>query len=40
MRLAFQHGASLYSVNYVNFSHQAADIDEALERLDRGLKTL
>ncbi|MBP1996873.1 aspartate aminotransferase family protein [Paenibacillus eucommiae] len=32
-RLAYKHGVSLYNVSYVNFSHQTADIDEALGRL-------
>ena len=41
MRAAFRNGVSLYSaVGYVNYSHTDADIDEALERLDRACKEL
>lgn len=39
-RAAYRHGVSLYNVNYVNFSHQEADILEALERLDAAVKAL
>lgn len=34
-RLAYKHGLSLYHVSYVNYSHQPADIAEALVRLER-----
>lgn len=39
-RMAYRQGVSLYRAAYVNFSHQTADIDETLERLDGGMKTL
>ncbi len=34
MRKAFAHGVSLYRVPYVTFSHQDADIDETLAKLE------
>ncbi len=34
-RAAYRNGVSLYSVSYCNFSHSAADIAEAVERLGR-----
>lgn len=37
-RAAYRNGVSLYNVSYVNFSHKDADIDEALERLERACK--
>jgi glutamate-1-semialdehyde 2,1-aminomutase len=36
-RAAYRHGVSLYSVSYPNFSHTAADIAEALDRLDAAM---
>lgn len=39
-RAAFRHGLSFYSVNYVNFSHRDADVDQALERLKKALRTM
>ncbi len=39
-REAYTHGLSLYLVCYINFSHQAEDIDEALARLEDTLKAL
>jgi len=39
-RAAYRNGVSFYSVAYVNFSHQDADIDETLQRVDNGLKEL
>ena len=39
-RAACRHGVSTYSVSYLNYSHTAADIDEALERLDRAVADL
>jgi glutamate-1-semialdehyde 2,1-aminomutase len=35
MRTAYAHGLSLYTVCYVNFSHQDRDLDETLQRLER-----
>ena len=35
MRAAYANGLSLYQVSYVTFSHKDADIDEALERMDK-----
>jgi len=32
LRALFRRGVSIYTVTYVNFSHQAADIDETLNR--------
>jgi glutamate-1-semialdehyde 2,1-aminomutase len=40
LRLAYRHGVSLYTVSYVNYSHSAADIDTALDRLDRACRDL
>ncbi|MBM7784769.1 aminotransferase class III-fold pyridoxal phosphate-dependent enzyme [Tenggerimyces flavus] len=40
VRMAFKHGVSLYTVPYVNFSHSAQDIDEALERLGKACAEL
>jgi glutamate-1-semialdehyde 2,1-aminomutase len=37
LRAAFRNGVSLYSVAYVNRAHGYDDIDEALDRMDRGL---
>jgi len=37
LRSAYRHGVSLYSVLYVNRAHGEADIDEALDRMDRAL---
>ena len=39
-RAACRHGVVLYNVSYVNFSHQDADVAEALERLERALRDL
>ena len=39
-RAAYRNGVSLYTVMYVNFSHQDADIDETVERIGKGLKEL
>jgi len=39
-RESYAHGLSLYSVCYINFSHQQHDIDEALSRLEDTLKAL
>lgn len=39
-RDSYAHGLSLYSVCYINFSHQQHDIDEALSRLEDTLKAL
>ncbi|HPX39805.1 MAG TPA: hypothetical protein PLF51_05170, partial [Candidatus Hydrogenedentes bacterium] len=39
-REAYAHGLSLYSVCYINFSHQQEDIDEALSRLEDTLRAL
>ena len=40
MRAAYANGLSLYNCSYVNFSHQQADIDEALERMGSACKSL
>ena len=37
---AFAHGVSLYGVSYVNYSHQDADLAEALERLAPAVRSL
>ncbi|MBN1674388.1 MAG: aminotransferase class III-fold pyridoxal phosphate-dependent enzyme [Kiritimatiellae bacterium] len=37
-RAAYRNGVSLYDVIYINYSHQAADIDETLERLAKAVK--
>lgn len=39
-RAACRHGVTLYGVSYVNFSHQDADVAEALERLEQALNEL
>ena len=39
-RESYTHGLSLYSVCYINFSHQETDIDEALSRMEDTLRTL
>ena len=39
-RAAYRAGVSLYSVIYVNFSHQETDIDETLTRLRLAFRTL
>ena len=39
-REAYAHGLSLYSVCYINFSHQEPDIDETLSRLEATLEAL
>ena len=36
-RAAYRNGVSLYGLPYVTYSHAEADIDEALDRLDRAL---
>ncbi len=40
LRAACRHGVTLYTVPYVNFSHQDTDVAEALERLARALGDL
>lgn len=40
LRAACRHGVTLYTVPYVNFSHQDADIAEALARLERAVSDL
>ncbi len=40
LRAAYRQGVSLFSLAYINFSHQDADIDETLERIERGLNDL
>jgi glutamate-1-semialdehyde 2,1-aminomutase len=40
MRAACRHGVTLYTVPYVNFSHQDTDVAEALERLARAIGDL
>jgi glutamate-1-semialdehyde 2,1-aminomutase len=39
-RAAYRNGLSFYTVNYTNYSHKAADIDDALERLEKALRTM
>lgn len=39
-RAVYRHGVSLYSVPYVNFSHQDRDVAETLERLNQGVGEL
>lgn len=39
-RAAYRHGVSLYNIPYVTFSHQDCDLDETLERMERGVKEL
>lgn len=39
-RSAYRNGVSLYSVSYVNFSHQDKDITETIERLAEGIRGL
>jgi len=39
-RAAYRNGVSLYTVMYVNFSHQDTDIDETVERIGSGLREL
>ena len=36
----FKNGVSLYGVSYVNFSHQYADLDETLEKMEQSLQAL
>lgn len=36
-KAAFRNGLSLYNVPYVNFSHKAEDVDEALVRFDAAI---
>lgn len=40
VRAAFRHGVSLYSVPYVNFSHQDSDVAETVQRLERACAEL
>ena len=40
LRGCYRNGVSFYTVAYVNFSHQDADIDETLERAERGIQEL
>lgn len=39
-RSIYRNGVSLYRGGYVSYSHQISDIEEALERIEKGLKTL
>jgi len=39
-RAIFKAGVAIYNGGYVNYSHQAEDIDEALERIEGAVKTL
>jgi len=39
-RSVYRHGVSFYSVAYINFSHQDADIDETLERVEQAMGDL
>ena len=39
-RAIFNAGVSLYRGGYVNYSHQTSDIEDALNRIEKGLKKL
>ena len=39
-RACFANGVSLYNVSYVNFSHQYADLDETLVRMEKALQSI
>ena len=39
-RACYRNGVSFYNVAYINFSHQDADIDETLERVETGLREI
>jgi glutamate-1-semialdehyde 2,1-aminomutase len=39
-RNIYRNGVSLYRGGYISYSHQPEDIEEALERIERGLKSL
>jgi glutamate-1-semialdehyde 2,1-aminomutase len=39
-RSCYAHGVSLYDAPFVNYSHKEADIDEALERMEEGVRKL
>jgi len=39
-RAAYRNGVSLYDIPYVTYSHQDADIDETLERMESAVKEL
>jgi len=40
LRGCYRNGVSFYTLAYVNFSHQDADIDETLERVGKGIQGL
>ncbi len=40
MRASYANGLSFYDLSYVTFSHQDADIDEALERMEKACRQL
>jgi glutamate-1-semialdehyde 2,1-aminomutase len=39
-RACYGHGVSFYQTSYPTFSHQDADVDETIERVEEALKTL
>jgi glutamate-1-semialdehyde 2,1-aminomutase len=39
-RAAYKHGVSLYDIPYVTYSHQDADLDETLERMEGAVSEL
>jgi glutamate-1-semialdehyde 2,1-aminomutase len=40
IRLSYRYGVSFYNCAYPTYSHSEADIDETLERVERGVKEL
>ena len=36
----YRNGVSLYTVPYVNYSHKEEDIEEALRRIEEGIKEI
>ena len=40
MRAAYANGVVLYNVSYVNYSHKDSDLTEALERLEKAVKSM
>jgi glutamate-1-semialdehyde 2,1-aminomutase len=40
MRAAYANGIALYNVSYVNYSHKDSDLTEALERLEKAVKSM
>jgi glutamate-1-semialdehyde 2,1-aminomutase len=40
MRMTYVNGVSLYSVNYINFSHKSVDIDETIMRIQKAVSDI